>query len=171
MDDIRAVMDAARSERAVVVGIEEGFSLAAMFAATYPERTLALIGWAASARSLWAPHSPGPSPHRVGRGDPGRRATRGGRSSPRGTGQHVFPDLAEEEERIDRLAAWVRATGGPGDAVSLSDVDRETDIRDLLAIVRRYGCRRSPLLLEQRGTGRAHHPVSPSRIRMSYRGA
>ena len=45
MDDIRAVMDAAGSERAVLVGIEDGFALAAMFAATYPERTLALVGW------------------------------------------------------------------------------------------------------------------------------
>jgi pimeloyl-ACP methyl ester carboxylesterase len=43
MDDIRAVMDAADSERAAVIGIFDGGALAALFAATYPERTSALI--------------------------------------------------------------------------------------------------------------------------------
>ncbi|HVF07591.1 MAG TPA: alpha/beta hydrolase, partial [Actinomycetota bacterium] len=39
MDDVRAVMDAAGSERAVVVGVSEGGPMAMLFAATYPERT------------------------------------------------------------------------------------------------------------------------------------
>lgn len=43
MDDVRAVMDAVGSQRAAVMGISEGGVLAALFAATYPERTAALI--------------------------------------------------------------------------------------------------------------------------------
>jgi pimeloyl-ACP methyl ester carboxylesterase len=43
VDDIRAVMDAAGIERAVMFGITDGASLAALFAATYPERTLGLM--------------------------------------------------------------------------------------------------------------------------------
>jgi pimeloyl-ACP methyl ester carboxylesterase/DNA-binding CsgD family transcriptional regulator len=43
MDDIRAVMDAAGSERAAVFGISEGGVVSALFAATYPERTVGLI--------------------------------------------------------------------------------------------------------------------------------
>lgn len=43
MDDVRAVMDAAGSERAVVMGISEGAVMSTLFAATYPERTVALI--------------------------------------------------------------------------------------------------------------------------------
>ena len=43
MDDVRAVMDAARSERAALIGISEGGPMCALFAATYPERTQALI--------------------------------------------------------------------------------------------------------------------------------
>ena len=43
MDDIRAVMAAAESERAVVCGIGDGGPLAALFAATYPERTAGLV--------------------------------------------------------------------------------------------------------------------------------
>jgi pimeloyl-ACP methyl ester carboxylesterase len=43
MDDVRAVMDAAGSERAALFGISEGGVMCALFAATYPERTAALI--------------------------------------------------------------------------------------------------------------------------------
>lgn len=43
MDDVRAVMDAAGSERAAVMGISEGGVMSTLFAATYPARTLALI--------------------------------------------------------------------------------------------------------------------------------
>ena len=43
MDDIRAVMDAAGSERAVVCALGEGGPLAMLFAATYPERTDGLV--------------------------------------------------------------------------------------------------------------------------------
>jgi pimeloyl-ACP methyl ester carboxylesterase len=43
MDDIRAVMDAAGSQRAAVLGISEGGSFAALFAATHPGRCQALV--------------------------------------------------------------------------------------------------------------------------------
>ena len=45
MDDARAVMDAVGSQRAAVLGYSEGGLLAALFGATYPERTEALILW------------------------------------------------------------------------------------------------------------------------------
>ncbi len=43
MDDVRAVMDAAGSERAVLFGISEGGPMSILFAATYPERVAALL--------------------------------------------------------------------------------------------------------------------------------
>src|ERR1039458_1117822 len=43
MDDLRAVMDAAQSRRAAVVGLSEGGPLGILFAATYPERVSALV--------------------------------------------------------------------------------------------------------------------------------
>jgi pimeloyl-ACP methyl ester carboxylesterase len=43
MDDVRAVMDAAGSERAALLGVSEGGPLSSLFAATYPERTAALV--------------------------------------------------------------------------------------------------------------------------------
>jgi class 3 adenylate cyclase/alpha-beta hydrolase superfamily lysophospholipase len=54
MDDMRAVMDAAGSERAAVFGISEGGSLSALFAATHPDRTTALIILGGFARMLHA---------------------------------------------------------------------------------------------------------------------
>ena len=43
MDDMRAVMDAVGVERAAVLGHSEGGAMCALFAATYPERTKALV--------------------------------------------------------------------------------------------------------------------------------
>jgi pimeloyl-ACP methyl ester carboxylesterase len=56
IDDLRAVMDAAGMEQAAVMGLSEGGSLAALFAATYPNRCSALILCGAFARfSSWFP--------------------------------------------------------------------------------------------------------------------
>jgi pimeloyl-ACP methyl ester carboxylesterase len=43
MDDVRAVMDAADSERAALFGASEGGVMCALFGATYPDRTAALV--------------------------------------------------------------------------------------------------------------------------------
>jgi pimeloyl-ACP methyl ester carboxylesterase len=50
MDDVRAVMDAAGSERAAIFGESEGGPMSMMFAATYPERTIGLVLYGAFAR-------------------------------------------------------------------------------------------------------------------------
>jgi pimeloyl-ACP methyl ester carboxylesterase len=49
MDDVRAVMDAAGSERAAIVGLSEGGPLSLMFAAAYPDRVTSLVVWGSSA--------------------------------------------------------------------------------------------------------------------------
>src|SRR5829696_4323191 len=58
MDDVRAVMDAADSARAVLYGVSESAPLACLFAATYPERTAALILYAAYASDTRKPDYP-----------------------------------------------------------------------------------------------------------------
>ena len=58
MDDVRAVMDATRSERAALFGVDTGGTMSLLFAATYPERTSALVLYGAFARTLWAPDYP-----------------------------------------------------------------------------------------------------------------
>src|SRR5216683_5774457 len=52
MDDVRAVMDGAGSERAAILGWSEGGWMASLFAATYPERVRALVLHAAYPRAI-----------------------------------------------------------------------------------------------------------------------
>jgi class 3 adenylate cyclase/pimeloyl-ACP methyl ester carboxylesterase len=58
MDDIRAVMDAAGSERAALMGGSDGAAMVSLFAATYPERSAALVLNNPMARAAWAPDYP-----------------------------------------------------------------------------------------------------------------
>jgi len=62
MDDVRAVMDAAGSERAALLGTSEGGPMSILFASTYPERTQALVLYGAMARSTYAPDYPWAAP-------------------------------------------------------------------------------------------------------------
>src|SRR5437867_4433370 len=50
MDDVRAVLDAVGSEQAALFGAGHGGQMAALFAATYPERTVALVLYSTFAR-------------------------------------------------------------------------------------------------------------------------
>jgi DNA-binding SARP family transcriptional activator/class 3 adenylate cyclase len=58
MDDVRAVMDAVGSQRAVVLGISEGGAMSALFAATHPDRTVALVLMGTFARMMRAADYP-----------------------------------------------------------------------------------------------------------------
>jgi class 3 adenylate cyclase len=65
LDDLGAVMDAAGSERAVLLGLSEGAPINALFAATYPERTEALILYGGWARTLRGDDHPWAAPREV----------------------------------------------------------------------------------------------------------
>ena len=58
IDDVRAVMDAAGSERAALFGISEGGPMSVLFAATHPERVTALVLHGAMGRTTEAPDYP-----------------------------------------------------------------------------------------------------------------
>ena len=58
MDDIRAVLDAIGSQRAVLFGTLDGAPLSLLFAATYPQKTVALVLWGGQARGVWSPDYP-----------------------------------------------------------------------------------------------------------------
>lgn len=55
MEDVRIVMDAVGSERAALLGVSEGGPMSVMFAASYPERTLALVLYGTTAKMLAEP--------------------------------------------------------------------------------------------------------------------
>src|SRR3954453_6412349 len=58
MDDLRAVMDAVGSERAVVFGGSEGGIMSLLFAATYPQRTISLCTFGSFSKRIWSPDYP-----------------------------------------------------------------------------------------------------------------
>src|SRR5258708_16867879 len=71
MDDVRAVLDAAGSKKAALIGISEGGVMSALFAATYPERTAGLIIAGSYPSALSPPSYPcgttdDPSNNRIG---------------------------------------------------------------------------------------------------------
>jgi len=58
MGDVAAVMQATRTERAVLFGYSEGGPMSILYAATFPERVEALVLYSSYARRLWAPDYP-----------------------------------------------------------------------------------------------------------------
>jgi class 3 adenylate cyclase/pimeloyl-ACP methyl ester carboxylesterase len=138
MDDVRAVMDAAASDRAVLMGFETGFATIAMFAATYPERTAGLIAYGAQARVLRAPDYPfgitqaeyAEQLDEIERGwGTARLAQEWLRwMAPGGT--------ADDQREVEDLVGWMQSVGGPGDAVRFDTIDAETDLRDILPSIR-----------------------------------
>ena len=137
MDDVRAVMDAAGSERAVLLGMEMGFAVAAMFAATLPERTAGLIAYGAQARRLWAPDYPFGRPTTDFDAEINEMAE--GWGTPRVARlwlSDLHPSVMDDLLEIDDLVGWMQAVGGPGDAIHWATVDRDLDLRDILPTIR-----------------------------------
>ena len=137
MDDIRAVMDAAGSERAILLGFEGGVALCAMFAATYPERTSALLAyspeggrWTPEYRWRWTDDVWDEYLASVEQGwGTLPFATREGRM--------VWPEIGEDHPAWWRdYATWMRRSVSPGDAVALLRIDSETDPSGVLPAIR-----------------------------------
>ena len=134
MEDVRAVMDAAgSSERAVLAGFETGFAVAAMFAATYPERTAGLVAYAAKARELWAPDYPfGMSPATATADVEEIERAWGTPELAREYLSYINPAAKDDDREVADFVRWMQSIGGPGDAVRWAKVDHELDLRDIL---------------------------------------
>jgi class 3 adenylate cyclase len=133
MDDVRAVMDAARSDRAVIVGPSEGGSMAVLFAATYPERTAALITFGAFASRIWSPEYPwAPTPEeRQGFYDFIERNWGGEADT-----STLAPSLAADAEFKRHLARYNRLSASPGSALALAKMNTQIDVRSVLPTIR-----------------------------------
>jgi pimeloyl-ACP methyl ester carboxylesterase len=133
MDDVRAVMDAAGSERAALFGPSEGGPMSALFAATYPERTSALILYATFASTIRDASYPWPM-------DPAQRRTvieaipqHWGRGS---SVDLLAPSLAGDERFRRWWARLERLGASPGAAMALRRMNGQIDIRDTLSVIR-----------------------------------
>jgi class 3 adenylate cyclase len=137
MDDLRAVMDAAGSQRAAVYGSSEGGALSILFAATYPERVSALVLYGAYPRMVWAPDYPDGIPDELF--DPGLRDL----EANWGRGQEgglplwaIAPDRADDPVFRRTHGRWERLSASPGAAAAIQRMVRELDVRHLLAALR-----------------------------------
>ena len=132
MDDIRAVMDAAGSQQAVVMGWSEGATFAGMIAATYPERTRALVMYAGAAMFRNAPDFPAATPQM-------EEAFITYVKKYWGSGlaaNLVVPSRANEEEFIRWWGRYERMSASPSEALALFDVTAEIDVRNILPTIR-----------------------------------
>jgi len=134
MDDVRAVLDAVGSRRAAFYGIAEGASLAILFAATYPERTAALVLRGAVARTLWAPDYPWGSTEDEYRQRVERELQIYG---PRDKGLEAVHSLGTfDEEGAAQFLDYLRYGASPGMLEALLRMNRDIDIRHVLGAVR-----------------------------------
>jgi pimeloyl-ACP methyl ester carboxylesterase len=132
--DVRAVMDAVGSRRAAFYGLLEGAAMSLLFAATYPERTAALVIRSAFPRRMWAPDYPwGQTEDEYQREveralrifGPGEQAREAVRSLGR------FSDA-----EVDSFLQMLRFGASPGALEALHRMNKEIDVRHILSAVR-----------------------------------
>jgi class 3 adenylate cyclase len=136
MDDVRAVMDAIGAERAFIAGHSEGGQNAAVFAATYPGRTLGLILLTSDVRGAWAPDHP------WGMKRDEWEAEQDLIERGWGTGEYmatffpaIMPSLANDERASQRFAKFWRRSASPAAAMAVNLMWWETDIRGVLPAI------------------------------------
>jgi class 3 adenylate cyclase len=135
MDDIRAVMDGAGSQRAILLGFEGGVAPCAMFAATYPERTSALIGFAPE-YGRWAPDTQWRSTDEAWEEYLGSIEREwGSLGFAQREGAFVWPDVVDDPDWWRAYATWMRRSVSPGDAVAILRIDSDTDVGDVLSAI------------------------------------
>ena len=132
MDDVRAVLDAVGSERAALLGISEGGSMSVLFAATYPERTTALVLCGAFARRAWAPDYPwGRTAEQLQRHWTAIEESWGGPVDV----DTMAPSIADDPQFRQWWASYLRLGASPGAALALQQMNAEIDIRHVLPAI------------------------------------
>ena len=136
MDDMRAVMDAVGSERAAVLGHSEGGTMCALHAATYPERTQALVVVGGAARTTWAPDYPlGATDDEFAELE--RSILEGwGVGAIRPMLAQLAPSIAEDEDQVQLYARAAVRSASPAAAAALTRMTAMNDIRHVLHAIR-----------------------------------
>lgn len=137
LDDIRAVMDDAGSERAVLFGWEDGGCLCSLFAASYPERTAALILFA-----IWVKYSAS-SDYPWGWTEEQSQAfwpllenTWGTEEFWRTDSSMLSSKMRSDPARVEAWARYARLSASPASAIAIERMNFETDIRAVLPTIR-----------------------------------
>jgi pimeloyl-ACP methyl ester carboxylesterase len=133
MDDVRAVMDQVGSSYAALLGVSEGGPMCALFAATYPEKTRALVMIGTYAKRLWDPEYPW-APTREAR-EAFYQQIRDGWGGPIGLEERA-PSVAHDSAFRSWWATYLRMGASPGAALALTKMNAEIDIRGILPSIR-----------------------------------
>ncbi|HEY6987992.1 MAG TPA: alpha/beta fold hydrolase [Bryobacteraceae bacterium] len=132
MDDLRAVMDAVQSKKAILFGVSEGGPLSTIFAATYPEKTLAVIMFGSYARRLRAADYPfGVTAEEHESYIARIRREWGG---PVGLEERA-PSKIHDQAFRDWWATYLRMGASPNAAVALTRMNAQVDVRGVLPAV------------------------------------
>ncbi|HEY5445034.1 MAG TPA: alpha/beta fold hydrolase [Pyrinomonadaceae bacterium] len=133
MDDVRAVMEAVGSEKAALVGVSEGGPMCSLFAATYPEKTLALVMIGTYAKRICDDEYPwAPTTEQRQHFFEEMREQWGG---PVGVEERA-PSVANDPKFRDWWATYLRMGASPGAAVALTQMNAEIDVRRVLPTIR-----------------------------------
>jgi class 3 adenylate cyclase len=133
MEDVRAVMDAADSEGAALLGISEGVPMSILHAATYPDRTSALCLYGGMARSTWAEDYPWAAP-----ADAIQEASDEYIAPFWGDGSTVeifAPSLADDPEARAYAARFQRYAATPSMVLKIFKMFLDIDVRALLPAI------------------------------------
>jgi class 3 adenylate cyclase/alpha-beta hydrolase superfamily lysophospholipase len=137
MDDIRAVMDAEGSERAVIWTGATGTAVAALFAATYPERVAGLVLFDPRACGVAQPDYPwAPSEAQARERLATMRRSWGERGYMEELAREYAPEVADDGAFVDWLVWHLRRSLSPGAALTAARFELELDVRDVLSAVR-----------------------------------
>ena len=137
MDDVRAVMDAVGSERAVLWSGGTSTGIGVLFAATYPERCAGLVLFDPRVKGTRSPDYPwAPTEEEWRERLAGVRAGWGERSYLESLAREWAPEVAEDDGFRDWFVWHMRRSLSPGAALTSFRAAMELDVRDVLTAVR-----------------------------------
>lgn len=127
MDDVRAVMDAVGSKQAAILGASEGGPMAILFAATYPDRSSALVIYGGYAKNYQFV-SPGEWSAYV----ESEQREWGSEARARRSLNVGAPSMVADEKYLQWWTRFLRLSASPGAAIALARMNLEIDVRDVL---------------------------------------
>ncbi len=130
IDDVRAVMDAAGSRRAAVIGASEGGPMSVLFAATHPGRVAALVMYGSLPRFEWAPDFPWGQPRAEWDRELEDEVRRWGTIE---QAREWLPEASEEE--AEHFARRLRLSASPSAYRQIERINQEIDVRNVLSAI------------------------------------
>jgi pimeloyl-ACP methyl ester carboxylesterase/class 3 adenylate cyclase len=135
VDDVRAVMDAAGSERAAMFGVSEGGPMSVLFAATHPDRVTALVLYGAMGRTTEAPDYPWASPAEALRESAAEFIAPYWGTDAQGTVELFAPSLADDPQALEFAARMERSAASPGMVQKIFEMFLDMDVRAILPTI------------------------------------